>query len=349
MKNSAKKRAPLPAAAVTVTGVIALLVTAVVSIYVGSTSIAISDVVRSLLAFCGLAPRDSVNPAVYLAVTSIRLPRVICGVLAGGDWRFRGGNAGCSATVGRPRSAGVSAGAGFGALLAFKTGLASLFLLPAFSFAGSLAAVASIIGIAFAVKGGSTSSITLVMSGMAVSALFSAFTSVLLTLSNEYQVNNYIFWTLGGLSNRRWEHAGTMAVPVLLVAALLLLLSGRLDVMMLGDEQAKALGVNSGQNRVVMIMLSSLCTASIVCVTGPIGFVGLMVPHIMRLIVGPSHRLLCAASFFAGGVFLTLCDSLVRWFSKFNAREFSVGIITALLGAPFFLFLLVKKSGSALE
>jgi iron complex transport system permease protein len=184
---------------------------------------------------------------------------------------------------------------------------------------------------------------------MAVSALFSAFTSVLLTLSNEYQVNNYIFWTLGGLSNRRWEHAGTMAVPVLLVAALLLLLSGRLDVMMLGDEQAKALGVNSGQNRVVMIMLSSLCTASIVCVTGPIGFVGLMVPHIMRLIVGPSHRLLCAASFFAGGVFLTLCDSLVRWFSKFNAREFSVGIITALLGAPFFLFLLVKKSGSALE
>lgn len=351
MENSAKKRAPLPAAAVTVTGVIALLVTAVVSIYVGSTSIAISDVVRSLLVFCGLAPRDSVNPAVYLAVTSIRLPRVICGVLAGGGLAISGAvmQGVFRNPLADPGLLGVSAGAGFGALLAFKTGLASLFLLPAFSFAGSLAAVASIIGIAFAVRGGRTSSITLVMSGMAVSALFSAFTSVLLTLSNEYQVNNYIFWTLGGLSNRRWEHAGTMALPVLLSAALLLLLLGRLDVMMLGDEQAKALGGNSGQNRVVMIMLSSLCTASIVCVTGPIGFVGLMVPHIMRLIVGPSHRLLCAASFFAGGVFLTLCDSLIRWFSRFNAREFSVGIITALLGAPFFLFLLVKKSGSAPE
>ena len=247
-----------------------------------------------------------------------------------------------------PGLLGVSAGAGFGALLAFKTGLASLFLLPAFSFAGSLAAVASIIGIAFAVRGGRTSSITLVMSGMAVSALFSAFTSVLLTLSNEYQVNNYIFWTLGGLSNRRWEHAAPwLAGAAVRQPCCYCFWAGRRhDV---GDEQAKALGVNSGQNRVVMIMLSSLCTASIVCVTGPIGFVGLMVAAYHAPDCRPVPPVAVRRFCFCGGVFLTLCDSLIRWFSRFNAREFSVGIITALLGAPFFLFLLVRKGGSAPE
>lgn len=349
MDSNKNKRVPLPVVAVA--GAIILFATIVVSICIGSTSIKLTDVIRSLLGLFGILPRSAVQQSAYLSVTSIRLPRIICGALAGGGLAVAGAvmQGVFRNPLADPGLLGVSAGAGFGALIALKTGLASFFLLPALSFTGSIAAVAMIIGVSFAVRGGRVSSVTLVMSGMAVSAMFSAFTSVLLTVSNEYQVNKYIFWTMGGLSNLRWEHAATMAPPVLLCTVVLLLLSNRLDIMMLGDEQARALGVNSTLNRVIMILLASFCTAAIVCVTGPIGFVGLMVPHIMRLIVGPSHRVLCTASFFAGGAFLTLCDSVIRWVSRFNAREFSVGIITALIGAPFFLFLLVKKSDSVLE
>ena len=349
MDNNKNIRVPLPVVAVS--GAIILFATIVVSICIGSTPIKLMDVIRSLLGLFGILPRSAVQQSAYLSVTSIRLPRIICGVLAGGGLAVAGAvmQGVFRNPLADPGLLGVSAGAGFGALIAFKTGLASFILLPALSFTGAIAAVALIIGVSFAVRGGRASSVTLVMSGMAVSAMFNAFTSVLLSISNEYQVNNYIFWTMGGLSNRRWEHAATMAPPVLICTALLLLLSNRLDIMMLGDEQARALGVNSTLNRVIMILLASFCTAAIVCVTGPIGFVGLMVPHIMRLIVGPYQRVLCTASFFAGGAFLTLCDSFIRWISRFNAREFPVGIITALIGAPFFLFLLVKKSGSGLE
>jgi len=349
MDNNKNKRVPLPAVAVA--GAIILLATIVVSICIGSTSIKLMDVIRSLLGLFGILPKSSVDKSAYLSVTSIRMPRVICGALAGGGLAVSGAvmQGVFRNPLADPGLLGVSAGAGFGALIAIKTGLASFFLLPALSFTGSITAVALIIGVSFAVRGGRASSVTLVMSGMAVSAMFSAFTSVLLSISNEYQVNNYIFWTMGGLSNLLWDHVSTMSAPVILCTALLLLLSNRLDIMMLGDEQARALGVNSSLNRVMMILLASFCTAAIVCVTGPIGFVGLMVPHMMRLIVGPSHRVLCTASFFAGGAFLTLCDTVIRWISRFNAREFPVGIITALIGAPFFLFLLVKKSDAALE
>lgn len=152
-----------------------------------------------------------------------------------------------------------------------------------------------------------------------------------------------MFWSMGGLSNRRWEHVLVMAVPVLSCVVLILLLSSRLDLLLLGDEQARALGIHAGRSRLLFILLASLCTACIVCVTGPIGFVGLMVPHMMRMLTGPSHRRLCLASAFAGGVFLVLCDALVRGLAGLQGREFSVGIVTALFGAPYFLFLLCTK------
>ncbi len=333
---------------VTLIGVLSLATVVVLSICVGSTSIPVLDVIKSFLAAFGLIERESVELSVYMSVIALRLPRILCGALAGGGLAISGTimQGVFRNPLADPGLLGVSTGAGFGALIAIVLSLSySFFSLPAAAFAGSLAAVAIIFGVSFAARG-SMSTVTLVMSGMAVSALFSAFTSLLLTLSNEYQVNKYIFWTMGGLSNRRWEHVYTMLVPVMVCTVILLLLAGRLDVMMLGDEQALALGVDSGKNRVVMIILASLCTASVVCVTGPIGFVGLMIPHILRLILGPSHRRLCISSFFFGGVFLTVCDTLVRWISGFYFREFSVGIVTAMIGAPYFLFLLIKKRSS---
>ncbi len=330
-------------------GTAVLLLTVLLSVGVGSTSISIPEVARALLAACGLFPRDAVDPAVYSVVVSIRLPRVLCGVLAGGGLALAGAvmQGVFRNPLADPGLLGVSAGGGFGALVAITTGAASFFVLPAAAFAGSLTAVGIILGVSAASGKGRVSSVTLVMSGMAVSALFGAFTSLLLSVSNEYQVTSYLFWTMGGLSNRRWEHVATMAPPVLISAAVLILLAGRLDILQLGDEQARALGVHSGRNRTAMVLLASLCTASIVCVTGPIGFVGLMVAHILRMLVGACDRRLCLASAMAGGVFLTLCDTFVRWLSGFQGKEFSVGIVTALLGAPYFLYLLIRRKDGA--
>ena len=185
--------------------------------------------------------------------------------------------------------------------------------------------------------------VTLGMSGMAVSALCGAMTSVLLTLANQYQVSSYIFWTMGGLANRRWEHAALLAPVVLSLTAAVLVLSPRLDVLLLGDEQARALGMRPGATRTCFILIASVLTAVTVSVTGPIGFVGLIVPHVARLLFGPSHRHLTLMSALCGAIFLCLCDLIVRLIGSVNGVELSVGIVTALLGAPFFLFLLVRS------
>ena len=281
----------------------------------------------------------------------VRLPRVLGGFLAGAALAVSG--AVIQAVLGNPLASpniiGVNAGAGFAVVLSLAIFPTTFGVRSLSAFIGALAAVGAILGVSALTKSGRTSPVTLVMSGMAVSALFGAFTSLVLSVSNEYQVTSYLFWTMGGLANRRWEHVLTMLVPVLSCAAAMVLLSGRLDVMLLGDEQARALGIHSGRNRVALVLIASMCTAAIVCVTGPIGFVGLIVPHIMRMLVGPSHRRLCLASAFAGGVFLTLCDSLVRFVSGMRGKEFSVGIVTALLGAPYFLFLLARRGGGEAE
>ena len=179
---------------------------------------------------------------------------------------------------------------------------------------------------------------------MAVSALFGALTSLVLTLSNEYQVASYIFWTMGGLANRRWEHVAAMLLPVLVTLLILIYRARDLDILLLGDEEARALGVSPGRTRTLLILLASLATAAIVSVTGPIGFVGLIVPHIMRLLVGPAHRPLTIASAIGGGIFLMLCDLVTRIFSRPTGAELSAGVVTALVGAPYFLFLLFKAA-----
>lgn len=334
-------------AGILLAGGLAVLAATVLSVGVGSTSISPLEVVRSLLAACGLIDKGAVELSVYTSVVAIRMPRVLCGLLAGMGLSLSGAvmQGVFRNPLADPGLLGVSAGGGFGALMALTLGVSSMIALPGMAFLGAMAAVALILAVAAAAGrgGGRVNTVTLVMSGMAISALFSAATSLALSVSNEYQVNAYIFWTMGGLSNRRWEHVGAVAAPVLACCIVILLLASRLDLLLLGDEQARALGVRAGRTRLVFILLASLCTACIVCVTGPIGFVGLMVPHMMRMLVGPSHRKLCLASALGGGVFLVLCDTLVRWLSGFKGREFSVGIITALIGAPYFLFLLCSK------
>lgn len=329
-------------------GTIVLGISMILAVALGAVTVAPLTIIRVVAEAVGLAvgPIESSDRIVILL---IRLPRVIAAVLAGAGLAVAG-------TVmqgifrnplAEPGILGVSAGASFGALVAIAAGASAFMILPVFAFLGAMLAVALILGIAFA-SGGRVRTVTLVMSGMAIGALFGALTSMTLSLSNEYQVASYIFWTMGGLANRRWEHVLAMLLPVLGTLLIITVRARDLDVLLLGDEEARALGVAPMATRLMMILLASVCTGAIVSVTGPIGFVGLIIPHIMRMLVGPSHRILTIASAFGGAIFLLLCDLATRLIAWPTGAEISVGVFTALVGAPYFLFLLfrsIRKGG----
>jgi iron complex transport system permease protein len=335
----------LPVSAILLIGLPVLVASVVLSTALGATTIEPKIVLSVLLDRLGILKDGSVPEVAKTVILMIRLPRIVSALLAGCGLAMAG-------TVmqglfrnplAEPGVLGVSSGASLGALLALVSGTGAFFALPFYAFIGAIAAV-SIIMLLSLMARGSARTVTLIMSGMAISALFGALTSLVLTLANEYQIASYIFWTMGGLANRRWEHAAAMLGPVLIVMLVLLYKARDLDILLLGDEEARALGVSPGRTRFLLIILASLATAAIVSVTGPIGFVGLIVPHIMRLLVGPAHRQLTIASAIGGSIFLMLCDLVTRLFSRPSGAELSAGIVTAIVGAPYFLFLLFKAA-----
>lgn len=346
--NSGRRRQRPGAAFIVAAGFALLSLSTILAVGLGSVSISPLTIIRILLHGLGLWPDASADQSSQIVILLIRLPRVIAAILAGSGLAVAG-----TAMQGifrnplaEPGILGVSAGASMGALIAIASGIAAFFILPVFAFIGAMLAISLILGLAglgTTLGGNLGKTSTLIMSGMAVSAFFSALTSLVLTLSNEYQVSSYIFWTMGGLANRRWEHVLIMLGPVLLTVLLLLVQGRDLDILLLGDEEARALGVAAQRTRFVTVVLVSVCTATIVAVTGPIGFIGLMIPHMMRLLVGPAHRQLLLASAFGGAILLQLCDLLTRLIAMPRGIEISVGVVTALVGSPYFLFLLLRS------
>ena len=324
-------------------GFAALLGSVLLSVALGSVNISPLTILRVIGTVFGLSDAG-IDPAVKVVILSIRMPRVAAAILAGSGLAVSGTimQGIFRNPLAEPGILGVSAGSSLGALIAISAGATAFFVLPAFAFIGAMLAVGIILGIAF-LSGGRVKTASLVMSGMAVSSFFSALTSLTLTLSSQYQVSTFIFWTMGGLANRRWEHVIAILPPVILTILVILVKARDLDVLLLGDEEARALGVAPTATRFVMVLLASVCTASVVSITGPIGFVGLVIPHIMRLLVGPSHRALAIASLFGGSVFLMLCDLVTRLVALPSGIEISVGIVTALIGAPYFLHLMFRS------
>ena len=339
------KRRQLTIPQVAAIGLPVLLLVIVLATAFGTVWYDPADVIRVVAARLGLMSFDPGSSGIETAILMIRMPRVMSAVIAGAGLAISGAvmQGVFRNPLAEPGLLGVSSGGGLGTLIAMSTGVASFFILPLFAFVGAMSAV-TIILILSLVSKSKTNTVTMIMSGMAVSSMFGAMISVVLTVSNQYQVSSYIFWTMGGLVNRRWEHVLAMLIPVMGSMVLMVIKSNDLDILLLGDEEAKALGVKPAFTRISMIILASVCTASIVSVTGPIGFVGLIVPHIMRILVGPSHKRLVVSSAIAGAVFLLLCDFLTRLLSIPIKVEFSCGVITALVGAPYFIFLLVRTN-----
>lgn len=285
-------------------------------------------------------------PETYDAVVwRIRMPRIATACLVGA------GLAAAGATyqglfrnpLVSPDILGVSSGAGFGAALAILMSL-PVVAVQGLAFVFGLAAVAVVYTIARLAGGRHEPLLVLVLAGVVVGALFSASISLIKYVADPYdQLPAIEFWLLGGLSGVRLADIGPVVVPILIGVVPLALLRWRLNVLSLDDEEARALGVRTGPLRALAIACATLMTAAAVSIAGMVGWVGLIVPHIARMLVGPSFVRLLPASMLIGAAYLLAVDNVARTAA---AIEIPLGVLNAFLGAPFFLFVLARARRS---
>ncbi len=276
-------------------------------------------------------------------VSGIRLPRILLGAVVG----FALATAGTvfqgffRNPMADPSIIGVSTGAATGAVAYVVTPLTVPYGLPAAAFVGGLVTGGAVYLIA--TEGGQTPVATLLLAGIAVQAFLGAVISYLLLHAGE-SLERVVYWLMGHLHASTWWRVWIAAPPVIILFGVLLTYARDLNVLMLGEEHAHALGLDVTRTKQTLLAGASVVTAAAVAVSGVIGFVGLIVPHIMRLLVGPDHRILLPSSALAGASFLVITDTIARS----GAAELPVGIITAAIGAPFFLYLLIRTEGHTL-
>ena len=279
---------------------------------------------------------DSVEAAVW----NIRLPRVILSVLVGACLAAAGGayQGVFQNPMASPDILGASAGAGFGAALAILLGASSMGITVG-AFAASLATVALVFTVSRHARGDRV--LGLVLAGIMISSLFQAGTSFLkLVADPNNQLPQITYWLMGSLSGAKWSDIGFVLLPMLAGLIPLLALRWQLNVITMGDDEARAMGVNPQRIRLWIAVCSTLVTASAVSVSGMIGWVGLVIPHMMRRLVGSDYRCLMPASMLGGGIFLLIVDNVSR---NATTAGIPIGILTAFIGAPFFLWLITGK------
>lgn len=278
---------------------------------------------------------------------TVRLPRVLLAALAGAGLAVTGAvmQGLFRNPMADPGVIGVSGGAAFGAVTALYVGgtAAALVAVPAAAFAGAL--VCALVVFALATSRGHTPVSTLLLAGIAVAGIASAMTSFVLSLAlAEWEVGRQMLaWLMGELEGRTWQHLAMAAPMVLGGSAWLLVYARDLNVLLTGEESALSVGVDVPRVKRDLIVLTALVTGATVAVMGIVGFVGLMVPHIVRLLVGPDHRRLLPTCFLAGAVFLVWADMACRVLPLADLR---LGVVTALTGGPFFLYLLLRHRRS---
>lgn len=318
-----------------------LLLTIIVAVALGAVYVPLGRSFRIILDNIGIIDDPTLPQEQVSIIYRVRLPRVIVACIAGAALSA------CGAAMqglfrnpmADPGVLGVSSGAGLGAMIAITTGVAnrSIYTMPVFAAVGALCTVTVIY--LLSLRRGRISPLTLILSGIAISTFIGAVTQFILIKSNTYEVRKYVFWTMGALSGMMWEQVRLVTLPVLVLLAALMVFSRDLNLLQFGEEEAQSLGLEPSRTRKLLLLITSLITAVAISVCGPVSFVGLIVPHIIRLIAGPDHRLLIPASALGGAIFLTGCDIIGRLPA---GGEIHVGIITAILGAPYFLYLLIR-------
>ncbi len=314
--------------------VLLLILAIITNTAIGSTSISPFITAKILLARYFFI-ESTWTSSQEIIITNIRLPRVLLGGFVGAALS----TAGCAMQgllknpMADPYIIGMSSGAALGASLAF------MLLMPVQIVAFIMAIITIFIVYNISVIGGKVPVNTLLLAGIAVGSFLAAITSLIIFLAQS--PHQIIFWLMGGLWTANWDKVKITAILVTIGIVMLYRYSWKLNVMLLGEEEAQNLGVNVEHVKKYILVFSALITAAAVSVSGIIGFVGLIIPHIMRILVGPDHRILFPASTLMGAIFLILTDTFAR--TIMDSVELPVGVVTAMFGAPFFIYLLRKR------
>jgi len=319
-------------------GSLIVLITGIFCLNFGVVTITPRDILHLLI-------NGTQDKTTNLIIWQLRAPRIVLGALTGAALSTVGGafQGILRNPLADPYILGVSAGAALGACIgiAFQyiTGYAFASYLPLFAFLGamlSLYLVYKSSKISY-----SANSTGLLLAGVAITFLFSALITVLLALSRR-ELHSMVFWLMGDLSAANWKKVSIILLPVFIGNAMLFFSALDLNALSLGEEEALHLGINTGRLRIRIFLIGSVIIATVVSFTGLIGFVGLIIPHIARLLVGPDHRIMLPIAAFLGAVFLILCDILAR--ILLAPTEIPIGAITAIVGVPLFIYLLRRRN-----
>lgn len=272
---------------------------------------------------------------------SIRIPRIMLGIVVGAGLAVSGSvfQAILRNPLAEPYTLGISGGAAFGASIAIVTGIAarSILALPLFAFLGTVACILLVYAAASKV---SFSTHTLILTGVILGFIFSSLVLLLFAVVNPSKIQQTIMWLMGDLSSAETGLIAATAIFVFAGSAVLFMFSRELDILTLGEEKAMHLGVEAGTVKKIVFVTASCITAACVSAAGIIGFVGLIMPHAVRRITGPNHRILIPASAAGGGIFIVLCDTFAR--TIIAPVELPIGVITGFTGGIFFLLFLAR-------
>ena len=327
-------------------GVLIVLLAAImlVALSTGPLDIPVTHVVAIIVEPTGIHLADY-DRTEELVVEQIRLPRIVVGALVGMALGVAGAamQALFRNPLADPGTIGVASGGAAAAVIAIATGASTLFFLalPLFALAGAIGTAFLVYAIAIA--SGRFSIATLILAGVAVSAFMGAVISlVIIAVPEQGTLRGILFWLAGGLDSRSWDHVWLSGPLILIGGGVIIAFARDLNLLMMGDDDAGSMGVHVRVMRPVLLTAAALVTGVAVAVSGMIAFVGLIVPHMLRLIFGPDNRVLVPLSALGGAVFVVLADEIAR--TVISPAELRVGIITSFIGAPFFLFLLLRHN-----
>ncbi len=326
-----------------------LLTVALISLSIGSAGIGFTRILSIILSKLPFSPSSPLLDETEVAIVlSIRLPRILLAGLVGAALSVAGVVFQCLLRnpLAEPYILGISSGSAVGAILAIMAGIvASSWGIPLASFGGALLTILLVYRIARVGRRMETT--TLLLVGVIVGFFFAAIVMFLLSISPIHGLQKALFWLMGDLSTANYLKI-IIILPYVLGGIIFIYAWARsLNIISMGEEAALQLGIEVEKAKLILFVAASLITGAAVAVSGVIGFVGLIIPHIVRLLAGPDHRLLLPASALVGGSFLIIADTLAR--TVIIPSELPVGVVTAFFGAPFFIYLLRRKRGEVLD
>lgn len=327
--------------------VLTIISTVIISSGMGYITISAGEILKVIFSVISNNPEllDGIDTTIPYVVMDVRLPRILTAALVGAGLAMSGViyQGILLNPLADPYTLGISSGAAFGASLALLANLTFLnqFSIPLFAFTGAV--VTLFIVIHLSTFNGQVSANTLILSGVIVGAILSAGISFLKYLADE-QVAVIIFWLMGSFISSSWESVFTIAIAVLLGGLVTFYFGRDLNIISLGSRSSDALGVETAKVRIILLLTASFVTAICVAMTGIIGFIGLIIPHLMRFLVGPDNRKLLPVSAMAGAILLLSADTVTR---AVLPVEVPIGVLTALIGGPFFCVIFRKRQRGA--